>query len=86
MTGIELIAEERRRQIRLEGFTPVGDKGYQENELVRAAVCYALGGVGISGIRWPFSQRWWKPGSRVRNLAKAGALIAAEIDRVQAKR
>lgn len=37
---------------------------------------------------WPFDSSWWKPSKtddidgRVRELAKAGALIAAEIDRL----
>lgn len=36
-------------------------------------------------MMWPFSQEWWKPtpDDRIRELAKAGALIAAEIDRLQ---
>lgn len=39
---------------------------------------------------WPWHKDWWKPGadnsnaSRIRELVKAGALIAAEIDRIQA--
>lgn len=34
---------------------------------------------------WPWKARWWKssPDDRVRELVKAGALIAAEIDRIQ---
>jgi hypothetical protein len=32
---------------------------------------------------WPWEARWWKPDpDPVRNLVKAGALIAAEIDRL----
>jgi hypothetical protein len=31
---------------------------------------------------WPWDESWWKPGDRIRELAKAGALIAAEIDRL----
>lgn len=37
---------------------------------------------------WPFDLSWWKPGTgegvptRIRRLEKAGALIAAEIDRL----
>lgn len=31
---------------------------------------------------WPWEERWWKAGDRVRELVKAGALIAAEIDRL----
>ena len=36
---------------------------------------------------WPYTwaEKWWKPspGDRIRELEKAGALIAAEIDRLQ---
>lgn len=34
---------------------------------------------------WPWAWRWWKPTptDRVRELVKAGALIAAEIDRLE---
>lgn len=34
---------------------------------------------------WPFGREWWKPCpyDRVRELVKAGALLAAEIDRIQ---
>ncbi len=34
---------------------------------------------------FPFNKEWWKPSrDRVRELVKAGALIAAEIDRLKA--
>lgn len=33
---------------------------------------------------WPWDAEWWKPtDDRIRELTKAGALIAAEIDRLQ---
>lgn len=33
---------------------------------------------------WPWETSWWKPSDDpIRNLTKAGALIAAEIDRLQ---
>ncbi len=33
---------------------------------------------------WPWDGKWWKPtDDPIRNLEKAGALIAAEIDRIQ---
>ena len=36
------------------------------------------------GGRWPWHPDWWKPSQDpIRNLVKAGALIAAEIDRLQ---
>ena len=36
-------------------------------------------------LTWPFDDLWWKPTpmNRIRELQKAGALIAAEIDRLQ---
>jgi hypothetical protein len=37
---------------------------------------------------WPWDEKWWKPtpDNDVRQLVKAGALIAAEIDRLQQPR
>lgn len=32
--------------------------------------------------RWPWDAGWWKPSDRRRNLVKAGALILAEIERL----
>ena len=37
--------------------------------------------VDALGLYWPFDRSWWKSGTEIRNLVKAGALIAAEIDR-----
>lgn len=36
-------------------------------------------------VLWPWEAEWWKPEpeNRIRELVKAGALIAAEIDRLQ---
>lgn len=94
MSGVELIARERQRQVEAEGWTPGHDDRHVDAELVRAAICYAEAGSGfdleISHTRdglpclWPWEPSWWKPsGDLVRDLAKAGALIAAEIDRLQ---
>lgn len=42
------------------------------------------GWVTASGVFWPWDREWWKPSDYpIRNLVKAGALIAAEIDRLQ---
>lgn len=35
-------------------------------------------------LGWPWHPDWWKPGDRMAELVKAGALIAAEIDRIKA--
>jgi hypothetical protein len=91
MTGSELIAQERVRQIEQEGWTPHHDDEHVHRELAWAANCYLVEAIrpGTSKIflippNWPWSNNWWKPtGAPIRNLVKAGALIAAEIDRLQ---
>lgn len=94
MTGVELIAAERQRQVEQEGWTPLHDTTHRNYELSSAACCYAQMGNGgpFSHPRerhppgdWPWDAEWWKPArNTIRNLVKAGALIAAEIDRLQA--
>ena len=88
-TGIEIIAEERQRQISVEGWTPEHDAQHENGELAIAATCYAYPETAlyVGEIRvenWPFEPEYFKPSprDRVRELAKAGALIAAEIDRL----
>lgn len=85
-SGAELIAIERARQAFIEGWTPEHDDEHEDGELARAAACYA-DPVPWHPVppRWPWERRWWKPSpeDRVRELMKAGALIAAEIDRLQ---
>jgi len=98
MTGTELIAAERKRQIEEEGWTAEHDDDeHGDGELALAASCYALcsNKIAIVGnnavivdlikLLWPWDQKWWKPSpeDRIKELTKAGALIAAEIDRLQ---
>lgn len=93
MTGIEMIAAERRRQVEVEGFGPEHDAEHGDGELRKAAICYVFANslkfpetAPLNEIFWPWSPEWWKPSSDpIRNLAKAGALLAAEIDRLKAK-
>ncbi|WP_412021498.1 hypothetical protein [Burkholderia cepacia] len=81
------VLAERRRQIEREGWTPKHDDEHDCGELVEAAACYALHG-GDPDPReevpagWPWDPDWWKPASERRNLVKAGALILAEIERL----
>lgn len=98
-TGIELIAEERRRQIEVENWAPNRDVRHVDESLAYVAACYTIpsngrniyaGSNGLSNIinvLWPKSWafKFWKPSpeNRIRELQKAGALIAAEIDRLQ---
>jgi hypothetical protein len=80
------VLAERQRQIRAEGWTPEHDDAYADEQLARAAVCYALpqGDYEIPEPPefWPWDAAWWKPGDRRRELIKAGALILAEIERL----
>lgn len=100
-TALELITEERQRQIEQHGWTPEHDDTHAAGQLAHAAAGYAHHAGFQSGDmedpedmvvydtagkippRWPFSFSWWKPSrDRKRNLAKAGALILAELERV----
>lgn len=85
-TGVELIALERTRQVECEGYTVEHDDEHVNGEMVYSAVAYALHASGNPSVEgyWPFGSCEWKPSDNpVRNLTKAGALIAAEIDRLQ---
>ena len=90
-TGVELIADERKRQIEVEGWTSKHDDQHCDDTLVVAGICYAahvansLRGATPDKLppQWPWEARWWKPEDNVRTLVKAGALIAAQIDRLQ---
>lgn len=103
-TSIELIAEERRRQVEEEHWSPEHDDDHEAGELAMAASVYARMAGSAEGDRnrlrsgasfvpmfWPWFAEWFKPGpdnsneSRIRELVKAGALIAAEIERLQRK-
>lgn len=96
-TAIELISYERVRQISQEGWTPEHDDEHDDGELAHAAAAYAveatgymphpdaiLNGMGPTKPLWPWGPEWWKPADDpIRNLVKAGALIVAEIERLQ---
>lgn len=89
--GIEGIAAERLRQIEIESFDTDNDDDYDRDELIGAALSYlwnhwfADGVGGRPPIVWPWEARWWKPKSRRRDLERAGALIAAELARMDRK-
>ena len=94
MDGIERIKAERERQIAKEGWTPEHDDSHTREEMAIAAACYAVKGtyamcierrIDCTNDAWPWSEEWDKRNkhSRLRQLEIAGALIAAEIDRIQ---
>ena len=98
MRGIELIEEERKRQIEKEGFDSKHDFEHRNDDLALAGAVYALpeyirlfykyeeenGQKEYCPLWWPFEAKSFKPtpNDRKRELVKAGALIAAEIDRI----
>lgn len=106
LSGVDRIANERRRQILVEGHSPDHDDLHDDGSLAIAAVCYAApepvyslrshyeGGMTFADP-WPWDADWDKrprddhdclrsatQAERIRMLEKAGALIAAEIDRL----
>jgi hypothetical protein len=92
------VLAERKRQVEAEGWTPEHDNEHDEGELAAAAAAYAMTAVGtgkqdmrfvdidlfvpeIFPTEW--GANWWKPSDdKRRNLVKAGALILAEIERL----
>lgn len=78
------IQRERNRQVFEEGWTAFHDSDVNsDGSLKNAAVCYAkaLSVDSPCPLNWPWDTDLWKPSDYRRNLVKAGALIAAEIDR-----
>jgi hypothetical protein len=109
-TGIELIVEERQRQIDVEGYSEQHDLQHDFKELTSAARTYIdaailttkskeIGNSGEASISWhkdnepfewkylklgwPWEEESFKPTTPLKDLIKAGALIAAAIDRLQ---
>ena len=98
MTGIGVISAERKRQIDDKGYTPEHDDEHEFGELGLAAALYALPYDVRQGEEPLIDQADFinlhitletgcnfylhpEP-DKFRRLAKAGALIAAEIDRL----
>lgn len=83
-TGIEQITEERTKQIGKYGW-PGYDSMYTHKELLKAAQAYLSACIfdGFVGRNsWPWDPKSFKDEGYVENLKKAGALIAAELDRL----
>lgn len=95
-TGLQLITEERNAQ-RVR-WSEVHDDSHVYGELSMAAAAYAqVASAQMRGASaeeftadmmigegdWPFEADAWKPREAIDNLVRAGALIAAEIDRIQ---
>ncbi len=66
-----------------EGYCVTSDTEWDAGELRRAALCYLRNTTSKVPAKWPWNDEYWKPTKDpVCRLVKAGALIAAEIDRL----
>ena len=87
-SGSQLIASERARQKRAERYTAQHDDSWdhKRKQLAAAAHAYLANYVTGAEVRfyWPWADGCKPtPDDPIRQLTKAGALIAAEIDRLQ---
>lgn len=84
-TALERIAAERARQIAKEGYTPAHDDEHTDHSIARAAAAYALESSRDRAGRavWPWDQASFKPRDPIDDLVRAGALIVAEIERLE---
>ena len=90
------IAAERRRQVEVEGWEAAHDDEHTDGSLALAAGSYCEsaarpkilarkpGAAFAIPKLWPqsWSRDWWKPKSPREDLVRAGALIIAEIERI----
>jgi hypothetical protein len=93
-TAAQDVLAERNRQINAEGYDASHDDMATNGQIAVAAGYYALicgwpHERDISLIQggrqpqyWPWAAEYWKPSTPRRNLVKAGALILAEIERL----
>ncbi len=88
--SIRDVMVERFRQITAEGWTPEHDDDHDSGDLAKAAAAYAMASVSQTQgynvnrppLLWPWDKAWWKPCDARRALVKSGALIIAEIERL----
>lgn len=84
-TGIELIAEERKEQIEKHEMDTVYDKNYNtEGQLIAAVKFILTGDKDYYPADW--AEAFFRKINRKEDIEKliiAGALIAAEIDRLK---
>ncbi|HFD3344553.1 ead/Ea22-like family protein [Klebsiella pneumoniae] len=83
------VLAERKRQVMTEGWTPEHDDQHVNFEMAIAGGLYAISAVdshhklrNSAPSAWPWDRKWWKPDGPRRDLVKAGALILAEIERL----
>jgi hypothetical protein len=95
MSGAELIAAERRRQVAEKGYDAEHDDAQTDGSLLTAGILIAcdVAGHALANVDPPDLNGPWPDalllhvrekhaGDEVRQLVIAGAMIAAEIDRL----
>jgi hypothetical protein len=100
VTGVGKIAVERQRQVIEKGYTTEHDAKHSLSDLIKAAGAYRsfaahantnknypdtypmLRDLALAG--WPWSEDSFKPVDVETALTKAGAMIAAALDRLEA--
>ena len=74
------VLAERRRQVDQEGYSLENDDAHSNGQIARAAADYAMPGQHpIPGVGWASNKA---KHSRRDQLIKAGALVLAEIERL----
>ena len=79
--AIDVLAE-RCRQVDGEGWTVAQDDNYTAGQLAKAAASYCLYQTSSAPGCWPWNRDYWKPKGYRANMVRAGALILAEIERL----
>lgn len=90
--ALQDVISERERQKSTEGWTEAHDDAYDLGEMASAASAYAYSASAtpseaniLSAVPpdlWPWAREWGKTTTARRDLAKAAALILAEIERL----
>ena len=85
------VIAERRRQIKVEGWTPEHDDEHRGGSMAYAAAAYAVSSTEGNGslsaaskifLRTGWAKSWWKPRTPREDLIRAAALLLAEIERL----
>lgn len=94
--AVSEVLTERLSQKDVEGYSAERDDQYVNGELATAAAAYAFW-ASLSGLlppdrtldppcTWPWEPDHWKPTTQRQMLIKAGALILAELERLERMR
>jgi DNA-binding Xre family transcriptional regulator len=88
------VLAERAAHVHREGWTAEHDDGHDSGQMAMAAASYCQsaakpklfarreGAAFSPPMTWPWGLKWWKPKDPRRDLVRAGALIIAEIERL----